>query len=257
MTLALIGAGRTDVGRRRDFNEDAFKIDLDSGLLVLADGMGGHAAGEVASRIATETVAEFIRGTAHGKEIAWPFEVDERLSLSANRLRSAVRLANDKIFRTIEEHPEMRGMGTTLVSVLSQNEGACVAHIGDSRVYFFRAGKMSQLTSDHSWVGEQVRLGNLSLEEAARHPFRNVITRALGSREEIAADLKEIPLEPGDRMILCSDGLTTMLEDHEIQAVVERHPEDTKAAAAALVEAANEAGGEDNITVIVAGWTAG
>lgn len=252
--MDIIGVGRTDVGRRRDFNEDSFAIDLPAGLLTLADGMGGHAAGEVASRIATETVAGFVRETAGAKEIAWPFGFDDRYSLSANRLRSAVRLANEKIFRTIEEHPEMKGMGTTLVCVLSESAGACVAHIGDSRVYFCRGGKLIQLTDDHSWVSEQVRIGNLSQDEAARHPFRNVITRALGSREDVTADLKDVRVEPGDRMLLCSDGLTSMLDDTQILGVLERHPTDAEAAAAELIERANEAGGEDNITVIVADW---
>ena len=252
--MKLIGAGRTDVGRRRDFNEDSLAIDLGAGLLALADGMGGHAAGEVASKIATETVLEFVRATAGKRHIDWPYGYDEGQSLSANKLRSAVHLANDRIFKTIEDHPEMKGMGTTLVTVLAQGAAACVANIGDSRVYSYRSGHLTQLTSDHSWVGEQVRMGNLSAEEAVRHPFRNVITRALGSREDVSADLKELRLEPGDRMLLCSDGLTTMIEDKEILEVLEAWPDDPAAAAAALVDRANEAGGEDNITVIVAGW---
>lgn len=256
MTISLIGAGRTDVGRRRDFNEDSFAIDLDAGLLTLADGMGGHAAGEVASRIATETVSDFIKEAKRGGQdgFEWPYGFDGRCSVSANTLRSAVRLANDRIFRTIEEHPEMKGMGTTLVAVLAENDLACVAHVGDSRVYLCRHAVLSQITNDHSWVNEQVRAGNLSIVEAARHPFRNVITRALGSREEVTADIKEVRVEPGDRMLLCSDGLTSMLGDSEILAVLERHPDDLDAAAASLIDSANGAGGEDNITVILAGW---
>ena len=254
MTLRMIGEGRTDVGRRREFNEDSFAIDLDAGMLALADGMGGHAAGEVASRIATDTVAEFVRGTAGAKEIAWPFGFDDRASRSLNRLRSALRLSNERIFRTIEDHPEMKGMGTTLAIVLAEDGVLCVAHIGDSRVYFLRRDVLSQLTSDHSWVVEQVRLGNLSPQEAARHPFRNVITRALGSREEVEADYKELQLEVGDIVLLCSDGLTTMLQDSQIKEILDRNKKDLRAAAGELIEQANEAGGEDNITVIVASW---
>ena len=254
MIMHLAGAGRTDVGRRRDFNEDAFTIDLGTGLLALADGMGGHAAGEVASRIAIETLAEFITATAMHGNINWPYGFDEHLSVSANRIRSAIRLANERIFRTIESHQEMKGMGTTVAAVLLSNGTACVAHIGDSRVYSIRAGSMTQVTSDHSWVNEQVRLGLLSREEAARHPFRNVITRALGSREEVVPDISEVRVAAGDRLLLCSDGLTSMLDDDEILAALDAFPDDLEAASQDLIERANDAGGEDNVTVILAGW---
>ena len=253
MIMPLVGAGRTDVGLKRDFNEDAYVVDLGSGLLALADGMGGHAAGEVAARIAIDTVSQFIARTAGERSVSWPYGFDERLSEPANRLRTAIRLANERIFRTIEEHEELRGMGTTIVTALARNRSACVAHVGDSRAYFCREGKLSQLTSDHSWVNEQVNLGLLSREEAARHPFRNVITRALGSREEIAAEIAEIEIRNGDRLLLCSDGLTSMLDDAQILESLERHPYDPESAAAELVRRANEAGGEDNITVIIAG----
>ena len=256
MTLTLHCAGRTDVGRKRDYNEDDFVIDLDTGLMTLADGMGGHAAGEVASRLAVGTVTEFIRRSAGGSGNDWPYGFDERLSLSANRLRAAVRLANEKIFRTIEENEELRGMGTTLVAALGRNGSVCVAHVGDSRAYSARADRLEQVTSDHSWVNEQVLLGLLTREEASRHPFRNVITRALGSREEIVPDIAEIAMSPGDRLVLCSDGLTTMLDDGQILEILRRHPRDDEAAASELIARANAAGGEDNITVIVAGFSA-
>ena len=251
--MSLIGAGQTDVGRKRRFNEDAFAIDLELGLLALADGMGGHAAGEVASGIAIESIREFISRTSRKGEIPSPHLLDEGLSHSAVRLLAAVQLANDRIFKSIESHEEQRGMGTTLVAVLSQEDTACIAHVGDSRAYHYRAGKLTQVTSDHSWVNEQIHLGLLSREEALRHPFRNVITRALGSRERVLPDLSEVNLEPGDRLLLCSDGLTTMLNDTEIRAVLSEHAEDLGRAACELVDRANEAGGEDNVTVIVAG----
>ena len=253
MTMNLIGTGQTDVGQKRDYNEDSFDLDLEAGLLVLADGMGGHAAGEVAARIATETVVEFVRASAAEAESRPVSGVGARGTDPANRLQAAIRLANEKIFKTIEEHPEMRGMGTTLVAVLCRGEGACIAHIGDSRAYLFRDGRLARLTDDHSWVSEQVRLGNLSHAEAVRHPFRNVITRALGSSSDAVADVKEIDLHRGDRLLLCSDGLTTMLDDAEIRDILEERGADPDAAASRLIERANEAGGEDNITVIVAG----
>ncbi len=252
MNGAIIAAGRTDVGLKREFNEDAFAIDLDCGLLALADGMGGHAAGEVASRLAIESVEDFIRRTSAQPDITLPFGYDDRLTVSGNRLRAAVRLANERIFRSIEEQEELRGMGTTLVAALATNTAISIAHVGDSRAYVLQNGKLVQVTNDHSWVNEQVLLGLLSREEAARHPFRNVITRALGSREDVAADVTEIALAPGDILLLCSDGLTTMLEDREILEALGRHPGDPEGGAAELVERANRAGGEDNITVIVA-----
>jgi len=253
MNAPLVGAGRSDVGRKREFNEDTFAVDLTNGLFAIADGMGGAAAGEVASGIAIATLAEFIARTAGPSTIERPYGYDERLSGQANRLRSGILLANEKIFRTIEEHEEMKGMGTTLVAVLARDSGVCVGHVGDSRIYLWREGELRQVTNDHSWVNEQVALGLLSREEASRHPFRNVITRALGSRELVAADMAELPLSPRDRLLLCSDGLTNMLEDRDILKVLDAHPKDHDAAATELITRANEAGGDDNITVIVAG----
>jgi protein phosphatase len=252
MNAPLVGSGRSDVGRKRDFNEDAFAVDLNNGLFAIADGMGGAAAGEVASGLAIATLTDFIARTAGPAAAERPYGYDERLSLQANRLRSAILLANEKIYRTIEEHEEMKGMGTTLVAVLARDSGVCIGHVGDSRIYLCRDGALQQITNDHSWVNEQVALGLLSREEASRHPFRNVITRALGSREQVAPDLMELPLSPRDRLLLCSDGLTNMLDDQRILQVLRDHPEDTDAAADALVAQANEAGGEDNVTVIVA-----
>ena len=143
-------------------------------------------------------------------------------------------------------------MGTTLVTALARNGTVSLGHVGDSRAYLCSKGSLTQVTNDHSWVNEQVFLGLLTREEAAHHPFRNVITRALGSREEVAADLTDLPFAAGDRLLLCSDGLTTMLDDREILEALERHAKDLEACAADLVERANRAGGEDNVTVVLA-----
>jgi protein phosphatase len=250
----LNGAGRTDVGLKREFNEDAYAINLDAGLLALADGMGGHAAGEVASRLAIDTVAEFVSRTAVQSDITWPFGYDDRLSAAGNRLRAAFRLANERIFHSIEENEELRGMGTTLVAALAVDATCAIAHVGDSRAYLLREGKLTQVTNDHSWVNEQVLLGLLTREEAARHPFRNVITRALGSREDVTADVNEIRLVTGDVLLLCSDGLTSMVEDGQILKAMAAHATDPEGAAGELVERANRAGGDDNTTVIVAAF---
>ena len=253
MNAPLAGVGRSDVGRKRDFNEDAFAIDLENGLFAIADGMGGAAAGEVASGLAIATLTDFITRTSAATEPDRPYGWDERLSGQANRLRSGILLANERIYRTIEEHEEMKGMGTTLVAALTRDCGVCVGHVGDSRVYLWRDGQLRQITSDHSWVNEQVSLGLLSREEASRHPFRNVITRALGSREQVSADVTEVPLSPGDRLLLCSDGLTNMLDDRRILQILNSHPGNFEEVTSELIAQANEAGGEDNITVIVAG----
>jgi protein phosphatase len=286
--MQINAVGKTDVGRKREFNEDAFAVHMPAGLMALADGMGGHAAGEVAARIAIETLSDVIAGGTSGTTPARPKAHGAAAGAAVNgavsarggvraggtpaagvpatsaeahdpaeRLRAAVSLANEKIFSEIEQHEELRGMGTTLVAALAHNDHLCVAHVGDSRAYLCRGGEIRQITDDHSWVNEQVGLGLLSRQEAQRHPFRNVITRALGSREDVAPDIAELALEPDDTVLLCSDGLTTMLEDDEILAILMRHAGDPAGAADELIHRANESGGEDNITVIVAGASRG
>jgi len=242
--------GVTDVGRKREANEDCFAAIPEDQLFVLADGMGGHAAGEVAARLAVTAIADFIASTRRDAEITWPFEYDPSLSLESNRLKTAIRFANQKILDTISHKKDLEGMGTTLVGTMLSNGRAYLGHVGDSRAYLIRDGKISQLTSDHSWVNEQVKLGFLTPEDAGRHPFRNVVTRALGSKEDVVVDVVEQDLSPGDVILLCSDGLNTMLADAEITETVTAH-KDVEAAAHALVERANEHGGEDNVTVIV------
>jgi protein phosphatase len=169
MNALLSGVGLSDVGRKRDFNEDAFAVDLENGLFAIADGMGGAAAGEVASGIAIATLTDYIARTTGAAEPGRPYGWDPRLSGQANRLRAGILMANEKIYRTIEEHEEMKGMGTTLVAALTRDSGVCVGHVGDSRIYLCREGQLRQLTSDHSWVNEQVSLGLLSRATTRRH----------------------------------------------------------------------------------------
>ena len=229
------------MGRRREANEDCLLLAPEAGLLAVADGMGGHAAGEVASRIVIETLEEVLghRSARPGHEAASP-----------DRLREAIRLANERIFRSMEGREELRGMGTTVVAALVCADRLAVGYVGDSRAYLLRDGSLTQLTADHSWVQEQVNLGLLSPAEAHRHPFRNIVTRALGSRD-VVADVREERLLPGDVLLLCSDGLNSMVDDDGIRSILSGRGE-SAAMADALVEAANAAGGEDNITVIVA-----
>lgn len=249
--MKIVHSGRSDVGRKREHNEDSFTIVEQDGLFVVADGMGGHAAGEVASRIAVTAMADFIASTRQDAEITWPYEYDTNLSVASNRLKTAIRIANQKIIDTIAQKRELEGMGTTLVGVLICEGTACVAHVGDSRAYLVQDGSLSQLTGDHSWVNEQIKLGFLSKEEAGRHPFRNVVTRALGSKEDVQVDIAETKLKADDVILLCSDGLNTMVDDATILSLIQEASGDMDKASESLIAKANEHGGEDNVTAIL------
>jgi serine/threonine protein phosphatase PrpC len=249
--MRLISAGKTDIGRKRDHNEDYYFLNNELGLFIVCDGMGGHAAGEVASKIATETVNLFIESTARDADITWPFEFDETLSLASNRLKAAIRLANQRVISEIKEKTQYRGMGTTIASTIFLDETAHVAHVGDSRIYLLRNDTLRRLTRDHSWIDEQLHQGVITPAEARKHPLRNVITRALGSREEVIVDVKEEKVQDGDIFVLCSDGLTGMVEDEEIETILQKSGRDVEKACGALIDAANQHGGEDNISVIL------
>lgn len=236
--------GLSDVGRRREGNEDEFRFDEGLGLYAVADGMGGHAAGEVASRLAVETLVETVRRLRGENPTADVLQASEQL-------REAMDVANQRICEEILVHEEQRGMGTTVAALLAIDEKAVIGHVGDSRVYLLRGGELHRLTSDHSWVNEQVKLGLLSDDAAQRHPMRNIVTRALGSRVDVVVDLALEPMRRGDVFLLCSDGLNTMIEDDEIREILTAHGDRPEEACRALVAAANARGGEDNTTVIV------
>ena len=242
--------GATDVGRRRESNEDQFLVDSEIGVYAVADGMGGHAAGEIASEQAIETLSAALRREG------WPDAGrdgtdQERKTRTARTIREAIGEANSRICKSVEHHPERKGMGTTLVALAISGNSAIIGHVGDSRAYLVRDGQLIRLTSDHSWVNEQVKLGLLSAEDAQRHPWRNIVTRALGNRAEVDVDLMEQPMEAGDLFLLCSDGLNTMLRDGEIRTILEKTAQDPEQACSELIAAANARGGEDNITVVV------
>jgi len=237
--------GLTDVGRRRESNEDDFLLEPGRGVYAVADGMGGHAAGEIASRLAIETLQEVLqRRDTPGR----PMSAED----AAEWLRGAVVEANRRICDSIRLHEERRGMGTTVVALVHSGEEAVVGHVGDSRMYLLRGGELLRMTSDHSWVNEQVKLGLMNDDTAQRHPMRNIVTRALGSRPDVLVDLTSLQIRPGDVFLLCSDGLNTMLADDQIHAVMLAHRHDPEAACRSLVEEANRHGGDDNVTVVVA-----
>jgi protein phosphatase len=248
---SLSWAVSSDPGLRRTSNEDSYSTRPDVGLFVVADGMGGHVAGEVASRVAVEAIEAFIEETAGAdKNRTWPFPFDPSISLEANRLKAAFRLANRKIAAAIADSQELRGMATTASAVLFGGRSASVGHVGDSRVYVLRDGRLEQITSDHSWVEEQVRAGTMSRVAARQHPWRNVVTRALSGGEDPEVDVTEVKPKAGERYLLCSDGLFGVVADQRIAEILgEQIALDQ--ICQRLVDAANEAGGPDNITTLI------
>ncbi|MGE5235563.1 MAG: PP2C family protein-serine/threonine phosphatase [Acidobacteriota bacterium] len=242
----------TDRGLRRHHNEDSFLLRDDLGLYVVADGMGGHAAGEVASELAIREVETVVQSTTSYLEDTWPEEWDPRISLNANRLARAILAAHRKVTGAVAGDVGLKGMGSTIVAILADWERNVIslAHVGDSRVYVLRHGTLELLTSDHSWVHEQVLAGLLSEDAARNHPLKNVVTRALGGAQEPAVDIQEREVAPEETYLLCSDGLNTMLDDSEITDLLTRH-EDLSSAAQQLIFEANRRGGVDNITVLL------
>jgi protein phosphatase len=241
----------TDVGRKRRGNEDSLFLNPEQKLFVVADGMGGHAAGEVASKVAVEAINEFVCLTGGDEEITWPFGLDETISYDGNRLKTAIRHANRKVLEATRERAEYEGMATTVAAVLVDGDTANIGHVGDSRIYLHSGGDFTLLTNDHSWVNEQIQSGVISADQARSHPLRNVVTRALGGRPDLAVDMQTRKMKAGDVLLLCSDGLTSMVSDPDIGAILGAAQGDIERAAPALVSVANEHGGEDNITVVL------
>ena len=232
--------GATDVGRQRSRNEDQFLVSLERSLFAVADGMGGHAAGDIASRTAIETVDRLVDGP--------PANAAAR----AAELVEATRAANVAILQDAEREPERAGMGTTLTlfTILPDERARLIVHVGDSRAYLLRDGVLSQLTTDHTWVQRQVDLGKLSPRRARIHPYSSVLTHALGVPDEERIDTLHGEIRDGDLYLLCTDGLTTVLEDDAIESVL-LEGRDLRETANELIDAANESGGPDNITVVL------
>jgi serine/threonine protein phosphatase PrpC len=236
-------------GLRRPHNEDSYGARPDLGLFVVADGMGGHAAGEVASRAAVEAIERFVAETAVDAATA-PGPTTSPRAGDADRLRAAFRVANRHLSALVAERAELRGMATTAAAVLIARARATVAHVGDSRLYLFRRGTLECVTRDHSWVEEQVRAGTLSATAARAHPWRHIVTRALTGGDDPEVDVVERALEPGDRLLLCSDGLSSVLSDARLAELIGA----TGALAelcARLVGEADAAGASDDVTALV------
>jgi serine/threonine protein phosphatase PrpC len=248
--------GQTDVGRRRKLNEDNFLVDTEASLFAVCDGMGGHNAGEVASKLAIETLGAFIRRSHKEKEITWPYGLDVTLSFDGNRIKTAIKLANKKVFKAADNREDYTGMGTTAVAAVINENLLTVGSAGDSRCYVLSGGKLLQVTKDDSWVSAAWAEGILNPEEIERHPLRNVITKAVGAKEDIEIDVVERKLSPGDVVLICSDGLHSMIHDDKILEVLQPPPVSLEDGVARLIEAANEAGGKDNVSVVLVRYTA-
>jgi serine/threonine protein phosphatase PrpC len=249
--MILKHAVSTDIGLRRNHNEDAYEIAEDANLYVIADGIGGHAAGEIASEMAVKLIIQFIRESLQDDSMTWPLGLDWRLSADANRILSAVRLANESIFFTAAEQDNLRGMGTTLVLAFFRFNEVYIAHVGDSRAYRSRNGKIAQITKDHSLLEDEVYGKLISNDYSGNYGLKNVITRALGIMKEVEADIQLLTVESGDRFLLCTDGLTDMLSEGEIGAILKNKKRDLQATCQELVNRANANGGMDNITAIL------
>ncbi len=249
--ITLTSAVATHPGLRREGNEDASCVRADLGLYLVADGMGGHAAGEVASRLSVETIESFINDTRRADlSSTWPLPYDTNLSFDGNRLKAAFQLANRRLGSAMAENDQLRGMATTAVAVLVTDHGATAAHVGDSRAYRWHDGALTGVTQDHSWVNEQVRAGLMNDEDARRHPWRNVVTRAITGGDEPQPDVAPLVLTTGDRLLLCSDGLSSVVTDEHLALLVSAD-RPLSEICDALITAANDAGGPDNITVVL------
>jgi len=246
--LRRTGYGLTDLGRKRTSNEDAFFVDDELGLYIVADGMGGHAAGEVASHEAVDALYGMVKtGIGRLTELVDP--VSEADSRAACRLmESAVQAATYFVYSIAEIDRDKSGMGTTISALLVLGDYAITAQVGDSRIYRVEAGHVEQLTEDHTLIAWQLKQGLITPQEAARSPHKNVITRAVGNREYVQVDTRRVPLAPGVRFLLCSDGLHGYLKDEDIPAIVDMGgtPCVTR-----FVQLANERGGKDNITAVL------
>ncbi len=238
----------TDTGPVRTVNEDAYLLDTELHLYAVADGIGGHNAGEVASQLALDALSAFVRRSATDTDLSWPCGVLADLSFQANRLRTGVYLANRRVFRAAESHDDYTGMGTTIVAVLIEGARAVVAHVGDSRVYHHRAGALTRLTQDDSWA-EALRSQGMTSDDLSRHPMRHVLTNVVGARDKVEVHVQELTLETGDCLLLCSDGVHEPVGDERIREMLAAP--DAAAAALRLVRTALDRGGRDNATAIV------
>ena len=242
-------AGDSNVGMKRAHNEDSFYLPESERLAIVADGMGGHASGEVASRMAVETISGFFKATQEEQQLTWPFKMDKGHRYDVNRMVTAIKLANLKIHEQAQKDPRCHGMGTTVVSALFLDDALVVGHVGDSRLYRRRDGAFDQITEDHSLLNDYIKMKHLSPEEIAAFPHKNVIVRALGMKDTVQVDVHVEAPRLGDVYLICSDGLSGMIKDEEL-AEIATSERDLDIVCERLITTANKNGGLDNITVV-------
>lgn len=251
MTMELRSFGLSDVGRRREKNEDSLLICDEFALYMVADGMGGHLGGDFASQLAVTTIEETIRSLETDPDMT--LQEEDALPIKAGEyqgyIRYAIRIASRRIFERAQAEPALHGMGTTAVALLFRNNKVYIANVGDSRAYRIRGDRISQITKDHSLVGEQIRAGILSEGDARVHRLKNIITRSVGFQEDVDTDVDIRVVRQGDRFLLCSDGLSNLVEANEIRDIVATN--DLEPSCRHLIDIANERGGDDNITVVL------
>ncbi len=249
-------SGHTHVGMKRNHNEDNFLLLPEERLFVVADGMGGHASGEVASKIAIDEMAEFFKLTGADSDVTWPYKMDKSRNYDENRLAVGIKLANSRIFEKSSTDQKLKGMGTTIVSVFfAKDSEVVVGHVGDSRVYFFRNGVLKQITEDHSLLNDYLKAKKLTPEEIEAFPHKNVIVRALGMKDTVQVDVNRVEPKDGDTFLLCSDGLSGMVPDAQMQEILNSSP-DLDKVCGQMIDAANANGGNDNVTCILARFRA-
>ena len=241
---------------KRDHNEDSLLIMPEEDLFVVADGMGGHASGEIASKLAVDTIKGFFVDTAHDEDITWPFRTGKEDDYHANRLVTAIKLANQRIFEASSAQAQLRGMGTTAVAIYYNDGRLFVAHVGDSRCYRFSEGALEGITEDHSLLNDFRRSLSLTPEEEKNFPHKNIIVRALGMKSTVEVDLQIVTPKPGEIYLLCSDGLSGEIEDPDMEQLLKEEGDPEKACRL-LVQTANDNGGRDNVTVILARFEEG
>jgi PPM family protein phosphatase len=245
-------SGHTHVGMKRNQNQDNLLLFPEERLFVVADGMGGHSSGEVASKIAVDELAEFFKLTGQDQDLTWPYKMDKTRNYDENRLATAIKIANSRIFERASVDEKCKGMGTTIVTVhFSKESLACIGHVGDSRVYFHRDGVLKQITEDHSLLNDYLKAKKLTAEEIEAFPHKNVIVRALGMKDQVQVDVTRLEPRAGDIFLLCSDGLSGMVSDEYIAQVLTEQP-DLETACQTLIDTANANGGTDNVTCVLA-----
>jgi PPM family protein phosphatase len=242
--------GVSHPGHVRKINEDSWLSDFDLGLFVVADGMGGHNAGEVASQLAVDSIRNFMERTRDGEDVTWPYGIDPNLSLDANRLLTAIRLANRRVFKAGESRDDYTGMGTTVVAALVRRGRLVCAGVGDSRIYSFAGGRLTQLTKDDSWVMTVMEQEGPDHVIPENHPMRHMLTSVIGAREQVELTVLERPMLNSEVLLLCSDGLREELDDDMVRQIMTKQTEPSSAAEE-LMQAALRGRAPDNVTVLI------